>query len=127
MHIPRTYLSLHDITGLSASVGYQLDSPLQLTVDSEHGSVQITLFLSTLLTPDQIKALADTLNAATVKAEPAAASPLTPEEKAAYAAADGYWARLKLDLDRGLITPLKIVAADNDDAGVVYVHQGSER
>jgi hypothetical protein len=97
MHIPKTYLSFHDVTGLHASAGISHESPLVLTVDSQHGSMQITIFLQPLLTADQIKALADAIQAAMVKAEPAA---VCPAEKAAYKAADDYWERLKIDLNR---------------------------
>ena len=101
MHIPKTYLSLHDVTGLRAGVGVIYDAPLTITVDSAHGSMQITLYLQPLLTKEQIEAIAAAINAAMVMAEPAAVpSTLSPEEKAAYAAADGYWERLKLDLNR---------------------------
>lgn len=100
MHIPKTYLSLHDVTGLRAGVGVIYDAPLTITVDSAHGSMQITLYLQPLLTKEQIEAIAAAINASMAMAEPAAVSPLTPEEKAAYAAADGYWERLKLDLNR---------------------------
>jgi len=122
MNIPKTYLSLHDVTGLQVTAGAGPDRPLILTIDGAHGGMSITLFLQPLLTADQVDALAAVMTTAMQTVKP----PLTPEEKAAYAAADGYWDRLKLDLDRGLITPLKIVAADCDDAGVVHVRQESE-
>jgi hypothetical protein len=74
--------------------------------------MEITLFLQPLLTPHQIKALADAmaqvLSAGMRTAEPAA---IAPDEQAAYAAENEYWDRLKADLDRGLITPLVIVKA----------------
>jgi hypothetical protein len=112
MHIPKTYLSLHDITGLKAAAGHALDSSLVLTVDSPHGAMQISLYLRPLLTGDQVRLLADAmaqvLSAGMRTAEPAA---IPPEEKAAYAAENEYWDRLKADLDRGLITPLTIVKA----------------
>jgi hypothetical protein len=101
MHIPKTYLSLHDVTGLQARVDRAYGAPLVLTIDSAYGAMQISFYLQPLLTEDQIEALATAIGKAMTKAEPAAIpSTLTPEEKAAYAAADGYWERLKLDLNR---------------------------
>jgi hypothetical protein len=97
MHVPKTYLSLHDVTGLQASTGVSFEAPLVLTIDSAHGAMQITLFVQPLLTREQTEALVATFNAAMVKAEPAAVCPV---EKAAYQSQEEYWAALKRDLDR---------------------------
>lgn len=123
MHIPKTYLSLHDVTGLRITAGQSIDRPLVLSIDGAHGAMEITLFLQPLLTADQIEKLAKAATDAMQMAEPAA---VCPHEQAAYKAADSYWDRLKADLDRGLITPLKVVAADCNDAGVVHVRQEDE-
>ena len=107
MHIPKTYLSLHEITGLQVTAGQSLDSPLVLTIDGPHGSMQVTLFLQPLLTAQQIDKLAVAMQAAMTVAEPAA---VCPAEQAAYNAAAAhynaekntvdYWKRLRADLDR---------------------------
>jgi hypothetical protein len=99
MHIPKTYLSLHDVTGLTASVGVSHEQPLVLTIDGTEGSMQITLFLQPLLTSDQISTLAAAIRSAMVMAEPGAI-PACPAETAAYKAADDYWERLSIDLNR---------------------------
>jgi hypothetical protein len=98
MHFPKTYLSLHDVTGLRASTVPSSDRPLILTVDSPHGAMQISFYLQPLLTEDQIEALAKAIGAAMTKAEPAAVCPV---EKLAYKSQEEYWAALKRDLDRG--------------------------
>lgn len=122
MNIPKTYLSLHDVTGLRITAGQSLERPLVLSIDGSHGSMEIVMFLQPLLTEAQIEAMAAAMTAAMQTAKP----PPCPQEQAAYKAADDYWDRLKADLDRGIITPLKIVAADCDDAGVVHVRQENE-
>ena len=58
MHIPKTYLSLHDVTGLQVTPGAGPDRPLILTIDGTHGCTRITLFLQPLLTAQQVDALA---------------------------------------------------------------------
>jgi hypothetical protein len=88
MDIPTTYLSLHDVTGLRAGVGVIYDAPLTITVDSTHGSMQITLYLPTL-TKEQIEALADTINAVMKTPEPPKV--VCPIEEAAYAARDAHY------------------------------------
>jgi hypothetical protein len=97
MNIPKTYLSLHDVTGLQVRVGPSVGKPLELVIDGEHGRMQITLFLQPLLTDDQIEALAAAMAAAMKPAKPV---PPDPSETAAYKAADDYWTRLRADLDR---------------------------
>ncbi len=96
MQFPKTYLSLHEITGLRAAAGISPEKPLTLTIEGPHGAMQITLYLQPLLTGDQIEFLADMINA-TITPEPPAAA--CPAEKAAYKSADDYWASLKRDLD----------------------------
>jgi hypothetical protein len=98
MHIPKTYLSLHEITGLRVSTVQTVDRPLVLTVDSPHGAMQISFYLQPLLTEDQIEALAIAIGKAMTRAEPAAVCPV---EKAAYKSQEEYWVALKRDLDRG--------------------------
>jgi len=98
MHIPKTYLSLHDITGLQVTSGAGPDRPLILTIDGTHGCTRITLFLQPLLTAQQVEALAEAAQA--IIRAPAPAVPPDPCEAAAYEAADDYWHRLKADLDR---------------------------
>jgi hypothetical protein len=63
MGIPTTYLSLHDVTDMKATVLQSLDSPLILTIDSPHGAMQISLYLRDL---DAAKTefLADVISAA---------------------------------------------------------------
>jgi len=97
MGIPTTYLSLHDVTSLKATVLQSLDSPLILTIDSPHGAMQISLYLRDLDTA-KTEFLADVINAAVH--EPAPPKVACPAEKAAYDAADDYWERLKVDLNR---------------------------
>jgi hypothetical protein len=89
MTIPTTYLSLHDVTGLRAGVGVIYDAPLTITVDSQHGSMQITLYLQPLLAKDRIEALADTINAVMKSPEPPKAA--CPIEEAAYTACDVHY------------------------------------
>jgi len=95
--IPKTYLSVHEITGLQVSCEGLFESPLVLTIDSPHGALQITLFLRPLLTPDQIKKVAKALQTAMTTPEPPAAA--CPREAAAYKSQEEYWAALKRDLD----------------------------
>ena len=96
MPIPTTYLSLHDVTDMKATVLQSLDSPLILTIDSPHGAMQITIYLRDLDTTTEF--LADVINAAMHDPVPPQAA--CPAEKAAYQAADDYWERLKIDLNR---------------------------
>jgi hypothetical protein len=100
MHIPKTYLSLHDVTGLRVTAGQSFERPLVLSIDGSHGSMEIVLFLQPLLTVDQIERLAEAVTATMRVAEPAAVAPASPQEQAAYKAADDYWTRLRADLDR---------------------------
>jgi hypothetical protein len=97
MGIPTTYLSLHDVTDMKATVLQSLDSPLILTIDSPHGAMQISLYLRDL---DAAKTefLADVISAA--MHEPAPTKPACPAEVGAYKAQEEYWAALKRDLDR---------------------------
>jgi hypothetical protein len=99
MHIPKTYLSLHDVTGLRVTAGQSFDRPLVLSIDGSHGAMEITLFLQPLLTAEQVERLANAMTVAMRMAEPAAVPPC-PQETAAYKAADDYWDRLRADLDR---------------------------
>jgi hypothetical protein len=98
MHIPKTYLSLHDVTGLQVRVGRSAGKPLELVIDGDHGCMQVTLFLQPLLTAEQVEALAEAAQA--IIRAPAPAVPPDPCEAAAYMAADDYWSRLTADLDR---------------------------
>jgi len=97
MGIPTTYLSLHDVTDMKATVLQSLNSPLILTIDSPHGVMQISIYLRDLDTA-KTEFLADVINAAVH--EPAPPKAACPAEKAAYDAADDYWERLKVDLNR---------------------------
>ena len=97
MGIPTTYLSLHDVTDMKATVLQSFDSPLILTIDSPHGAMQISIYLRDLDTA-KTEFLADVINAAVH--EPAPPKEACPVETAAYAASDEYYARLKADLDR---------------------------
>ena len=92
MHIPKTYLSLHDVTGLQIRVGRSAGKPLELVIDGDHGCMQVTLFLQPLLTAEQVEALAEAAQA--IIRAPAPAVPPDPCEAAAYIAADDYWSRL---------------------------------
>jgi hypothetical protein len=96
MQIPTTYLSLHDITTLKATAMQSIDTPLILTVDGEHGGMQISLYLR--IDAARIERIADAINA--ILREPEAPKIACPVETAAYASADDYWARLRADLDR---------------------------
>jgi len=98
MSIPKTYLSIHDVTGLQARIGYAVDRPLELVIDSPHGAMQIVIFLQPLLTKEQIEAIADTINV--VMKTPKPPKETCPKEAAAYGAEGDYYARLKADLNR---------------------------
>jgi hypothetical protein len=98
MGIPTTYLSLHDVTDMKATVLQSFDSPLILTIDSPHGAMQISIYLRDLDTA-KTEFLADVINAAVHEPTPPKAT--CPAEKAAYQSADDYWKNLKRDLDIG--------------------------
>ena len=108
MGIPTTYLSLHDVTGLRAAALQSFDTPLVLSVETPHGSMQISFYLREA-SAAKIEALADTINAVMKAPEPPKVT--CPVEKAAYAAQEKYWRDLKRDLDRDQIETIKIVDA----------------
>jgi len=95
MPIPTTYLSLHDVTDMKATVLQSLDSPLILTIDSPHGAMQITIYLRELDTTTEF--LADVINAA--MHDPVPAKEPCPIEAGAYKSQEEYWAALKRDLN----------------------------
>ena len=85
MTIPTTYLSLHDVRALRASVHRTVDTPLVLNIDSPHGAMQISMYLRDVSLA-RIQAAADALNAVLSQPEPPQAA--CPIEAAAYAAHD---------------------------------------
>jgi hypothetical protein len=95
MQIPTTYLSLHDITTLKATAMQSIDTPLILTVDGEHGGMQISFYLR--IDAARIERIADAINA--ILKEPDPPKIACPVETAAYKSADDYRASLKRDLD----------------------------
>jgi hypothetical protein len=97
MTIPTTYLSLHDVTGLKAAALQSFETPLILTIDSPHGAMQISFYLRDR-DAATVEALADVINTVMKAPEPPQAA--CPVERAAYAASDEYYARLRADLDR---------------------------
>ncbi len=105
MTIPKTYLSLHDVTDMKAAVLQAFDSPLILTIDSPHGAMQISIYLRDLDTA-KTEFLADVINAAMHSPEPPREA--CPKEAAAYGAESDYYARLKADLDRHPIEKVAI-------------------
>ena len=105
MGIPTTYLSLHDVTDMKATVLQSFDSPLILTVETKYGPVQISLYLRDLDTA-KTEFLADVINAAMHSPEPPKEA--CPKEAAAYGAEGDYYARLKADLDRHPIEKVAI-------------------
>jgi hypothetical protein len=101
--IPKTYISLHDVSDLRAYVSPSPGSALELSIETPEGSVMIMLFLRS---PDQAEALEAAIN--TVMAEPTPPAAACPIENAVYEAAAehynaqaDYWSSLKRDLDRG--------------------------
>jgi hypothetical protein len=95
--IPKTYISLHDVSDLRAYVSPSPGSALELSIETPEGTVMLMLFLRSL---DQAKALENAINTVMAdKAPPPAAA--CPREAAAYKSQEEYWAALKRDLDRG--------------------------
>ena len=94
--IPTTYLSLHDVRVLHASVQRTIDTPLVLNIDSPHGAMQISIYLRNV-DISRVQAIADAINVVKVTEPPQA---MCPAEKAAYASADDYWNSLQRDLNR---------------------------
>jgi hypothetical protein len=83
--IPKSYLSLHDVSSLRATVHRSPDTPLVLNVDSPHGAMQITIYIYDA-TAERMQAVADAINAALAQPEPPLAA--CPVEAAAYVAHD---------------------------------------
>ncbi len=92
--IPKTYISLHDVSDLRAYVSPSPGSALELTIETPEGSMMIMLFMRS---PDQPKALE--LAISTVMADKPPPAAACPVEKAAYKSQEEYWAALKRDLD----------------------------
>lgn len=69
MNIPTTYLSLHDVTALRATVLATMDTPLVLSIDTPHGAMQISLYIRDLDT-SRIERLTDAINTALRGPEP---------------------------------------------------------
>lgn len=86
MTIPTTYLSLHDVTGLKAVALTTMDTPLVLTIDSQHGSMQISIY--TGRDGATVERLADAIN--DVLKQPSAPPAFCPLEDAAYKAQSAY-------------------------------------
>jgi hypothetical protein len=105
MGIPTTYLSLHDVTDMKATVLQSFDSPLILTIDSPHGAMQISIYLRDLDTA-KTEFLADVINAA--MHEPQPPKEACPIEVGAYKSQEDYWTALKRDLDRHPIEKVKV-------------------
>jgi hypothetical protein len=87
--IPTTYLSFHCLTAIRAASNATFDTPLVLQLDGEHGGVQISLYLEPY---DALKVekLAIAINA--IMAEAAPEPSTCPIERAAYDAAEDYFA-----------------------------------
>ena len=94
--IPKTYLSLHDVSDLRAYVSPSPGGALELSIETPEGTMMIMLFLRS---SDQAKALENAINTAMAEPPPPAAA--CPVEKLAYKSQEEYWAALKRDLDRG--------------------------
>jgi len=92
MTIPTTYLSLHDITTLRAAALQSFDTPLVLSVETPHGSMQISFYLREA-SAAKIEALADTIN--TVMNAPEPPKVVCPIEEAAYAARDAHYGAVR--------------------------------
>jgi hypothetical protein len=93
--IPKTYLSLHDVSDLRAYVSPTLGGSLELNIETPEGTMMIMLFLQSSGLAEVLATAINTVMAD--KAPPPAVA--CPREAAAYKSQEEYWTALKRDLD----------------------------